>query len=456
MSTIKKYAVAFPHFRIADTTLHPRVRSKGNHAVCYTDEDIMTLAFEACSQLQLESTGVDAILFASTTPVFKERYHASFLADLLELPQGILAFDFGGTSRAGTDALLLADTLVKSRAYKNVLLVAANVYYPAIGKETTTPFGHAAVALLISNEDGIAEINECQSFSAAIAEDFSYKGGNIQYDARFARTAGFVSNMATVLKKSNLNPTIVDALFLNSPYAKLAFGSLKKAGFNLETQLLKDTITPAVGYTGACHGFLQLISAIENRKGTTLLFDYMNGTNLIRVTSTAEISKPVLNNLQLESVETYQDYLQLRKQGNFESLGYAAHEMFSSEMMQEREKDHLVYLKGYECSSCGTVYLMKAERCNHCHKSDFNKKQLSKAGKVFTLTSEHYFPASFTPTNMVVIDLEGGGRISVQQTDDMFQNEKTILKIGDTVRLVYRKMMENDKKPNYFWKCKKI
>jgi uncharacterized OB-fold protein len=54
---------------------------------------------------------------------------------------------------------------------------------------------------------------------------------------------------------------------------------------------------------------------------------------------------------------------------------------------------------------------------------------------------------------MVVIDLDGGGRLTVQQTDDMYPSESNLIKIGDKVKLVFRKMMENDKKPNYFWKC---
>lgn len=454
MSNILKYGVAFPHFRIADNVLHPKVRSKGQHSVCYTDEDIITLAYQACCNLKIDSIKVDGILFATTTPVFGERYHASFIADLLELPQGILALDVITTARAGTDALLLADRLIKSGSNKNVLIVAANVHFPGIGKETTTSFGHAAVAILVSNESGLAEITECNSFSSSVAEEFSYKNEDIQYDARFARTAGFVSNIGIVMKNGNVNPSVANNIIINSAYDKLVFGQFKKAGFDTEKQLIKDTFMTSVGHTGACHGLLLLINAIENQKGTTVLFDYLNGTNLINISTKETVKNSVLTSIPSTSIDTYQDYLQLRKQGNFESKSYHSHEMFSSEMMLEREKDNLIYLKGYECVNCGTVYFMKASRCNSCHNTEFRKKQLSKTGTVFTITSEHYFPASFSPTNMVVVDLDGGGRITVQQTDDMFQNENTILKIGDKVSLVYRKMMENDKKPNYFWKAK--
>ncbi|PCJ27884.1 MAG: hypothetical protein COA97_02815 [Flavobacteriales bacterium] len=453
MSYIKEYGIAVPEFRISDKTLHPRLGRKGQHAVCYTDQDIITLAFEACQNV---SKDVDAVFFATTTPAFKNRYHASYFADLLGLDQGILAMDFGTSVRAGSDALLMADKLVKSGEYKNILVIASEVYYPEIGKEIRAAFGHAAVAMIISADAGIAEITNTKSYSSALAEDFDYKGENVQYDARFARTDGFKKNLGLALKESNINASEINQVILHSPYAKIAFGQLKKAGFDLETQLMKDTVAAEVGNTGACHGLFLLINALESHKGDTILFDYLNGTNVIQISKNdchPELVEGQSFNLQSTNIENYQDYLQLRKQGKFTGRGYESIEMFSSEMISEREKDGLIYLRGYECAKCGTVYYMNAARCNACHHKEFKQKQLQKTGTVYAVTSEHYFPNSFAPTNMVVIDLDGGGRMTVQQTDDMFPTEENTIKIGDKVELVFRKMMENDKKPNYFWKC---
>lgn len=450
MSYIKKYGVAVPEFRISDKTLHPRLGRKGQHAVCYTDQDIITLAFDACQNIPKD---VDAVFFATTTPAFKSRYHASYIADLLGLEQGILAMDFGTSVRAGSDALLMADKLIKSGEYKNILVIAAEVYYPEIGKEMRTAFGHAAVAMLISADSGIAEITSTKSYSSALAEDFNYKGEGVQYDARFARTEGFKMNLGLALKESNINAAETSQVILHSPYAKIAFGQLKKAGFDLEKQLMKDTVAMSVGNTGACHGLFLLINAIENGQGNIVLFDYLNGTNVIEITNNTIIEFPSIK--EGTPIEVYQDYLTLRKQGKFTGRGYESIEIFSSEMISEREKEGLVYLKGYECAKCGTKYYMNAARCNACHHTELKQTQLQKTGTVYTVTSEHYFPNSFAPTNMVVIDLDGGGRMTVQQTDDMFPTEDNTIKIGDKVELVFRKMMENDKKPNYFWKCKK-
>ncbi len=450
MSYIKTYGVYLPQFTIADNVLHPKGR-KNNHSIAYVDEDIITLAYSACSDF---GTDIDAVLFATTTPVFKDRYHASYLADLLGLPEGITALDLGTTNRAGTDALLLADTLIKSGKHTNVLVVAADVSFPAIGKEARTPFGHGAVAVVVSKENGVAEINSATSYSAAVAEEFKYKGEKVQYDSRFARTAGFKDNMKKVL--SQLEPSEINSLIINSAYVKLVFGGLKKAGFDMQKQLAPDTFIPQCGFLGSAHGLLRLVHAIENVKGTSVLVDYNNGSNVITIKVDEVASTKLPELAHRKEIGSYQDYLTIRKQGKFEGRGYESTEMFSSEMIQEREKEQLIYLKGLECKGCGTIYYMNAARCNNCKGTEFDEKQLSRTGTVYTRTGEHYFPSSFPPINMIVIDLDGGGRITVQQTDDMCQDESTKIGIGDKVELVLRKMMETDSKPNYFWKCKPI
>ena len=252
MTYIKKYSTSFPAFRITDKVLHPRLGKKGQHAICYVDEDLITLAYSAVQDL---GEDVDAILFATTTPLFKNRYHASFLLELLGLKQGVLALDMGTTSRAGTDILLMADKLIRGGEYKNVLLVASDVYYPGIGKETRSAFGHGSVAMVLSPDTGIAKLSYAKSFSSGLSEEFNYKGETTKYDTRFAATEGFKKNISLVL--NDIEPSGKDRVIMNSPYNKLATGLLRKAGFDLEQQLMKDTIGPSVGNTGACHGLLQ-------------------------------------------------------------------------------------------------------------------------------------------------------------------------------------------------------
>ncbi|MFQ5448966.1 MAG: hypothetical protein ACE5FF_18725, partial [Saprospiraceae bacterium] len=328
MSFIKKYNIYFPQHVIADNILHPKGR-KNNHSVAYVDEDIITLAYSASAGIGKEA---GAVLFATTTPVFKGRYHASYLAGLLGLPDGITALDMGTTNRAGTDALLLAGTLINSGKCDNVLVVASDVSYPAIGKETRTPFGHGAVAMIVSKDNGIAQITGTASYSEALAEEFTYKGEQVKYDPRFARTAGFKNNMKKVL--AGLAPKGIDSLIINSAYVKLIFSTLKKAGYDMEKQVAPDKLVPRFGYLGAAHGLLRLAHAMENVSGTSVIVDYNNGSNVITI-EVPKLSPRILDDSGNKTpIACYQDYLTLRKQGKFEGRGYKSIEMFSSEMMQ--------------------------------------------------------------------------------------------------------------------------
>ncbi len=420
-------------------------------AVCFSDEDIITLAYQSVRDIPKDN--IDGIIFATATPVFHNRYHASFLADYLNLPQGILALDFVNSSRSGTDALLLANDLIDSGKYQNILVVSADVDFPGIGRELSTPFGHAACSILLGNDKGLAEITFAKSFSSSFAEEFSYKDKYVQYDPRFSRDAGFKNNITSLLKTPVSDPKSYDAIVLNSLYARMAGGIFSKAGFD-EKQFARDTLTSKIGNTGAPHALLLLLNELENGKKNILLADYTNGTNIFEIKSKSAGERKSLQEKlsNYDLVNSYQDYLLLRKAGNFSSVKYKTKEMFSSEMMQEREKDTLLYLKGLKCEHCGTMYYLKSARCKKCKTDKFSEVQLANTGTVYAVTSEHYFPASFPPITMVVIDLDGGGRMTVQQTDTMYP-EKNKLEIGSKVKLVLRKMIENDAKPNYFWKA---
>lgn len=448
MSYIKSYGLYVPAFKIQGNVLHPSGR-KNEHRVAYVDEDIITMSFEAAKQCLCAVTEkIDAVFFAGNTPVFKNRYHASYLADLLQIPQNILAFDFFQTNRSGTDALLMAHQLIKSKEFKNVLIVAANQSFPPIGKERVTPFGHAAVALLVSADSGFIKIHHTKSYSAGFAEEFEYKNNPVTYDPRFSRAAGFQTAFKSML--AELNTKNISSFIINSSYAKAALSDLKNAGVNIETQLTNDHVVTALGYTGAAHALIRIIYSAENKTEHNALIDYNNGINLIEF-SVLENKTISLN--KGSNILSYQDYLTVRKASNFNSYKYKTADMFSSEMMNEREKNQLLYLQGFECAECKTIYLIKTEQCKNCKSKNFSPKKLNTEGTVFTSTKEFYFPASFAPITMVVIDLTGGGRITVQLTDDMYAEQKNKLQIGSKVKLVLRKMLENGNKPNYFYKC---
>ncbi|MFQ5652913.1 MAG: hypothetical protein ACE5IY_23545, partial [bacterium] len=281
MTNLLSYGYSIPRFQIENKVLHPELGKRpGRRTAIFADEDPVTLAFEAASMCLAgvaETDDIDAILFASTTPVFRNRYHASFLAGLLDLPAGILAMDLTVSPRSGTDALLLAHHLLQTNQYQRVLLVAADAFFPRIGEELTLSprDGHAGCALMLGAEAGLATIESAQSFSSFVAEEFIYKGATVQVDARFSRAAGFKANLDLALDKfltnADCKPESFGAVILNAMAAQSAAGAFKKRGFEVEKQLFKDSLRAQVGVTGVCHALLLLIDSLEKNSGSVLL-----------------------------------------------------------------------------------------------------------------------------------------------------------------------------------------
>ncbi|NUM31492.1 MAG: hypothetical protein HUU47_04120 [Bacteroidetes bacterium] len=454
MSFIKSYGVSLPHFRVDDSVLNINGNKSFSKAVCFSDEDIITLAFQAAKEcINGDENKIDAIFFATTSPVFKNRYHATFIADLLGLKNINFSLDFIGTDRSGTDAILVAHQLVNSGKNSNILIIATDVRYSSIGEEISTNFGHGACAITVSDEKGIAEIKDTFHVSSFIAEEFTYKNNEVKYDPRYIRDEGFKKNMIAVSAKVQKYIGETEKNILNSKYFKMAIPVFAKSGFN-ENQFSVDAISPSIGNTGVASAFFRLISEIENQTKNILLIDYSNGSNVLYINLKDFTNKTILKRKleNFEKIKTYQDFLKLRKSGNFNSAKYKSVDIFSSEMMNNREKDSFIRLEGTKCNACQTIYLIKTQRCKKCKSENFIKTKISENGKVYTFTSEHYFPATFPPVTMIVANMKNGGRITLQQTDCMYPEDNKI-EIGSEVKLVLRKMTEFDSNPDYFLKA---
>ncbi len=76
--------------------------------------------------------------------------------------------------------------------------------------------------------------------------------------------------------------------------------------------------------------------------------------------------------------------------------------------------------------------------------------KLAKAGTVFTFTIDNLAQVAEHPMPMVVVDLDGGGRVYLQGTD-CAEGEITV---GARVRLTFRRLHEAGGNRNYFWKVR--
>jgi hydroxymethylglutaryl-CoA synthase len=153
-----------------------------------------------------------------------------------------------------------------------------------------------------------------------------------------------------------------------------------------------------------------------------------------------------------KSFSNYQRYLSARSLLEKE---VRALRPFTSPALKKREEKQNVRRYGSRCRSCGFIQYPMRRVCLCCGAKDqMDEHKISDRGTIFTYTREYYIP--FSPMNpplaMVVVDMEGGGRLHIQMTDHEFDE----VRIGAPVRLTYRKLFEAGDVINYFWKCKPI
>lgn len=95
-----------------------------------------------------------------------------------------------------------------------------------------------------------------------------------------------------------------------------------------------------------------------------------------------------------------------------------------------------------KCVKCGTVYFPPRLVCRGCQGRDFEKTELAKKGTVETFTVIHVAPSGFedeAPYAVGVVKLDDDVKLTAQIVDC----DTEALKIGDRVRMEFRKVQED-------------
>jgi uncharacterized OB-fold protein len=115
-----------------------------------------------------------------------------------------------------------------------------------------------------------------------------------------------------------------------------------------------------------------------------------------------------------------------------------------------REMKGILTRTGFRCKRCANLTFPFAPSCITCGSTEGGPDTLSFRGEVFTFTIDYLHPSLVPPTTMIVAEMEGGGRVYLQGTDDL-QKE---VKVGTPVELTLRILHygEDGNTPVYFWK----
>jgi uncharacterized OB-fold protein len=120
-------------------------------------------------------------------------------------------------------------------------------------------------------------------------------------------------------------------------------------------------------------------------------------------------------------------------------------------------------LLGNRCTSCGTVFFPKASfacRNPSCNGTEFDETPLSRRGRVWSYTTNHYAPPApyvspdpFEPYSVAAVELTQEKLVVLGQVE---RSDPGTLKVGAEVELVLSTLFTDDEGEHVVWKWKVV
>jgi 3-hydroxy-3-methylglutaryl CoA synthase len=402
---------------------------------------------------------VDAIYFASTSAPYHEKQVASVVATALDCRRDVATVDVGGSARAGLGALGAALDAVAAGTAKTALVTAADTRLAEPESELEAQLGDGAAAVLLGREQVVAEVVA----RASISEEFThfYRTDEQRYvqvaDARFGTTYGYAAVVPEVvtaaLEKAELPPAKVAALALAAPDARAAADAAKRIG--CDPGKVVASLAAEAGILGTPDPLVLLARALETAAPGDFIVvaGYGEGADAIvlRATPALATARPTAVAARLANgipLASYEKYLKAR---NVLPVDYHGEPFPTYLEWKELKQDVRFY--GSRCEACGLVQYPMAHVCIGCKTRErLVDHKLARRGVVFTFTIDNLAPVAEHPLPMLVIDLDGGGRVYLQGTDATASE----IAIGVPVALTFRRLHESDGNRNYYWKARPV
>lgn len=473
MAGLASYGAYVPLFRLSRAEI-ARAWSvgpvPGERAVACYDEDSLTMAVEAARDCLRgwDVTAVSGVYFASTTAPYPEKQTAATIAAVLGLAEGAVTMDFGGSLRAGTNALRAALDAVESGRIDNLLVCAADSRqgYPAGPAELN--FGDGAAAVLVSRERTLAEVVWVGSRYYEIQDVWrSDRDRFVRFaEDRFAMEEGYGKVMAEALagalEANALSVGDIARLALNSPTARQLRTLCQRLGFDEKTQV-GDKLHAAVGDTGCAMSLMSLVAALEEARAgeRILLASYGSGCDVFLLRATERVGLPrasrgvrghIASRLPLRS---YELYLRWRELVEVQPPARPPLEIRTpSPAAQWREVPWELRLTGTKCRRCGTPQYPPQRVCVSCHAKDDMEPYpfVDVEAKVFSFSHDYVMQTLDPPVTVTFVDFAGGGRLMCDMTD----RDPAMVKVGMPVEMTFRRLYYVSGIYNYWWKCRPV
>ena len=470
MAGIVSYGAHIPLYRLSLSEVNRawgKSAGMGERAIANWDEDSLTMGVEAATDClkSMDRELVDALYFASTTPVYREKQTASILAAVIDLKSKIFAVDITDSLRSATAAMKSALDAVSAGPTRMALVVASDLRIPPPNSVFETNLGDGAAALLLGKDNVIAEIEGSYAVSSNFIDIWKRDEDTYirTWEDRFVNEEGYMKILpqavSGLMAEHNLTPKDFDRAIFQAPDIRNHQRMARKLGFDIKDQV-QDPLFTTVGNTGTSSVPMMLVATLEVAKpgDRLLLANYGDGADayILRITDRIEKLKNrrgVKRNLESKMmIPNYGKYIQFRNLMKWEE---APGEVQTSSLnILWRDRKWVFSGKGQRCRACGHIQYPMQRICMWCQaKDNFDEVRLAEEkGTLYTFSMDERAPVIDLPNVISVVDLECGGRIYSSMTD----RDPNKLEVGMPMELTFRKLHEGNGFHNYFWKTRPV
>lgn len=428
---------------------------KGHVAACADDEDVLTLSWQAAVRALdgVDASTVDTMFWGTSRAPLAEGPSYALLAAAVGLRMDAGGALLAGSPHSGVEALLAGWDAIAAGSARSALVLAAEDVRPGLGSAYERRAGSAAVAYLLSADDGGATLTDRLTHTEPVLD--RYRGGveaytRDAYDARLFREETFLPIAGGVGRALDLDNATWS---LPDPDGRLGGALAKKIGAATSTT---DHFSE-LGDTGAAATLIGAALAMKT-PGVVGVVAYGGG----RATGVAiEVTEPVAgtDRIDLQAGGRPAAYTEvLRARGILEPTGETvAMGVPPMSAGMQRGAREILALTGAKCVECGVVNTPPSihPHCFACGADKFTEVSLSRSGTVVTYVVNHTMPAPFVaPLPLAVVDLDDGARVMLQVTGGAPAAEA--LAIGDKVRLVLRRYAVERGVPVYGYKVERV
>jgi 3-hydroxy-3-methylglutaryl CoA synthase/uncharacterized OB-fold protein len=473
---IVRFGAYLPQLRLrraavaaANAWVNPGLKgaAKGERAICAWDEDVVTMAVEAARDAlgDCPRERISACILASTSAPFADRLNAGLVAGALNLSETAQSFDVSGSLRAGTSGLIAALALAGANDAP-VLLAASERRASKPASLAEMQNGDAAAAVVVGRNP-VAALVASHTITRDFVDHFRAAGQKYDYgwEERWIRDEGYMKIVPAALdglfRKTNIVPKDVARFILPTTLGSVAAAIARKVG--VPDAAVAGGLSENCGYSGAAHGLLMLVQALETAKAGDIIAvaNFANGCDafLFEVTPEIEKARPrrgVSGSLsRARATDDYTRFLSFTGEINVD-WGMRAEfgNKYSLTVEYRTAHDNLAFLGGRD-KATGVVQFPKTPASvapGARGVAEYEDVPLADVGaKVVSFTADWltYYPSP--PLHFGLVQFDNGARILMEFVDV----PENSLKVGVELEMLFR-VKEIDTVRgyrHYFWKA---